>query len=118
MADDATFFKGMKLTQAEISILDRYVGIIEQAQKNRVDFYRSGTVAFTPGAMLVIAVAKFVYDVYQDYGSIAITPEDIQRQFKSIAKELAELESRGTDAPSADIYARFRQELLATKKPK
>jgi hypothetical protein len=57
-ADD-TFVHGMGLTEAEIDALDRYIGLMEQATKNPKDFARSEAVAFTPRAMLAIAVAEF-----------------------------------------------------------
>lgn len=106
----------MRLTPAEVRALERYVGMIERASKSKLDFLGSGEVAFTPGAMLAVAVANFAYEVYKDYGHVALTPEDIQMHFKSVAKELAALEARGEDAPSLDIYARFRRDLMASKK--
>ena len=116
MAEDSTFVSGMKLTQAEVDGLDRFVRTIEEATNNRLGFVNSDTVAFTPGALLAVAVAKFVYDVYQDYGVVAISREEFQAQFKSIAKELADLESAGEESLSLDTYARFRRDLAAAKK--
>ena len=45
---EETFLKRMQLTKDEIAALDRYVGFIEQARKNPVDFIQGGSVAFTP----------------------------------------------------------------------
>jgi hypothetical protein len=118
MSDESTFISGMRLTQAEVAALDRYVSMIEQAEKNRLGFINSGQVAFTPGALLAIAVAKFVYEVYQDYGKVALGPEEFQRHFKTIARELAELESMGEESLSLDVYARLRKELMAARQTK
>jgi hypothetical protein len=114
--DDPEFVRGMRLTQAEVDALDRYIGIIEQAAKNPVDFARSDAVAFTPGALLVVAVARFAYQVYCDYGKAAVTPQDIQFQWKEIAKELAEIESGGLDAVGLDTYAKLRRGLVASRR--
>ena len=116
MPDNPDFVQGMRLSPREIDVLERYVGVIEQATKNRMEFVKSELVAFTPGALLVVAVANFAYRVYQDYGSQALTPEDLQVHFKSVASELAELESRGDEALTLDTYARFRKELMAAKR--
>ena len=118
MSEDSTFVKGMKLTPSEIAVLDRYVNLIEQADKNPLEFVASNRVAFTPVAMLVIALAKFAYDVYQDYGKVAISPEELQMHFKSIAKKLADLESGGEESLSLDTYARLRRELVGAKSAK
>ena len=68
--------------------------------------------AFTPGALLVVAVADFAYELYKDYhkGS-SFTDEEFAVEFKNVARELAELEARGEVAPSLDVYARFRRDL-------
>lgn len=116
MSDRSSFIEGMKLTPQEIDALDRYVGVIEEAAKNRVDFARSDRVAFTPGAMLVVAVAEFAYRVYRDYGQVALTPEDLQVHFKSIARELAELEAGVEESVGIDAFARLRKQLVAAKK--
>lgn len=116
MPEEASLFSTMKLSPMEISALDRHVSLIEQANKNRLDFLRSDAVAFTPGALLAVAVARFAYQVYQDYGRVAMSPEDIQSHFKDVARELAELEAGGEDSLSLDIYSRFRRDLVAAKK--
>lgn len=116
MAEGSDFIEGMRLNAREIDALDRYVGLIEKAAKNRLDFVKSDEVAFTPGALLAVAVARFAYEVYQDYGSVALTPEDIQMHFKSIAQEMAELESMGEEALTLDRYAKFRRDLMAAKR--
>lgn len=116
MADGSSFVEGMRLTSREIDVLDKYVGMIEQATKSRVDFANSGQVAFTPGALLAVAVARFAYQVYRDYGSVALSPEEIQAEFKTIARELAELEAGGPEAMNLDTYARFRKDLMSSRK--
>lgn len=116
MSDRSNFIEGMRLSPDEISALDRYVGIIEQATKNRVEFSNSGQVAFTPGALLVVAVAEFAYRVYRDYGQVALTPEDLQVHFKSVARELAELEAGVEESAGLDAFARLRKQLVAAKK--
>lgn len=116
MADESTFVQGMRLTPREIDVLERHVGMIEQAAKNRMDFLKGDVVAFTPGALLAVAVARFAYEVYRDYGSVALRPEDLQMHFKSIAQELVELETNGEEALSLDVYARLRRDLVAAKK--
>ena len=113
---EETFLKRMQLTKDEIAALDRYVGFIEQARKNPVDFIQGGSVAFTPGALLVVAVAHFAYELYKDYhkGS-SFTDEEFAVEFKNVARELAELEARGEVAPSLDVYARFRRDLRESR---
>jgi hypothetical protein len=110
------FFKEMNLTKSEINTFEKYVTLIESAQKNGVEFLNSEVLAFTPAALLVVAVAKFAYDVYQDYGVIARDPKDFAVHFKNIIKELSKLEDLDDDAPSLDTYARLRQDLLIAKK--
>ena len=44
-----TFLKRMQLTKDEIAALDRYVGFIEQARKNPVDFIQGGIGGLHPG---------------------------------------------------------------------
>ncbi len=118
MADKPDFIRNMRLSRQELDVVDRYVGIIEQATKSRLDFIRDGggQVAWTPGALLVVAVAKFAYDVYQDYGKVAVSPDDFQLHFKSIARELAALEQAGEDSVGLDTFARLRADLLDAKK--
>lgn len=116
MTENSNFVRDMKLTQRELDVVDRYVGIIEQATKNKLDFIGGGTVAWTPGALLVVAVAKFAYDVYQDYGKVAVSREEFQSHFKSIAKELSALEAAGEDSLSLDTFSRLRNDLLLSKK--
>jgi hypothetical protein len=116
--DDPEFVRGMRLTSAEVEVLGRYIDLIEKAAKNPVDFARSQAVAFTPGAMLVVAVAQFAYQVYCDYGKATVTPQDIQYQWKAIAKRLAEIEARGEGAVDVDTYARLRRGLLAARQSK
>jgi hypothetical protein len=113
--DERELVRGMRLTPAEIDVLDRYIGIIEQAAKNPVEFARSEVVAFTPVALLVVAVARFAYQVYCDYGKAMVTPEMIQTQWASIAKELVRIESAGVDALGIDSYAKLRKGLMAAK---
>lgn len=110
------FFKDMKLSRQEIETFEKYVTTIEKAQKNGVEFLNADVLAFTPAALLVVAVAKFAYDVYQDYGTIAADPHDFQVHFKSIIKELSALESMDQDSPSLDTYARLRKDLICAKK--
>lgn len=110
------FFKDMKLTKNEIQTFEKYVGVMERAQKNSVEFINSEALAFTPAALLVVAVAKFVYDVYQDYGAVATDPREFQTHFKSIIKDLNRLEELDGDVPSLDVYARLRKTLIAAKK--
>lgn len=110
------FVRGMRLTAQEVEVLDRYINLMEQASKNPADFVRTEAAAFTPGALLVVAVARFAYQVYCDYGKAMVTPEMIQSQWKDIAKELAAIESRGEQALGLDSYARLRKGLLAAKR--
>lgn len=111
------FMKSMNLSSEEISTFEKYVNLIERAEKNSVDFFKDkDTLAFTPAALLVVAVAKFAYDVYQDYGRIAADPADFQVHFKRVIKQLHQFESASDNAPSLDSYAIMRQELLVAKK--
>lgn len=115
MARQTDFIKGMNLTKGEIDTVERYMGLIEQADKNKLEFLNSNQVAFTPAALLVVAVAKFAYDVYQDYGSVAVDPDTFQQQFKLIAQELHRIECVSDDLPGLDVYASLREELIAAK---
>lgn len=110
------FFQEMNLSKSEIETFEKYVSIIEKAQKNSVEFINTDVLAFTPGALLVVAVAKFAYDVYQDYGAVAVDPREFQMHFKGIIKELNELENMDLDSPSLDIYTRLRKDLILAKK--
>jgi hypothetical protein len=114
-ADD-TFVHGMGLTEAEIDALDRYIGLMEQATKNPKDFARSEAVAFTPGAMLAIAVAEFAYRVYRDYGRGVVIQAQLQAEWRAIAQQLATLEEGGEEALGVDTYARLRKALAAAKR--
>ena len=116
MTDRADFVKGMRLTDREITALERQLGVIEQAAKNRLDFVSSDTVAFTPGALLVVATAEFAYRVYQDYGRVALAPEELQRHLKDVATRLADLESSGDVALSLDLYTKLRHDLMGARK--
>lgn len=113
---ELSFIKTMNLSREELDTVERYMGLIEQANKNSLEFLGSERIKFTPAALLVVAVAKFAYDVYQDYGKVAMEPTDFQRQFKRIAQELHRLESVSDDLPRLDIYARLREELIAARK--
>lgn len=113
---DSDFVTGMRLSSQEIDVLGKYVEMMEQATKDKLGFADSGAVAFTPGALLVVAVAKFVYDVYQDYGKVALSARDLQSHFKSVANELAELESVDKGSLSLDTYAKFRKDLMEAKR--
>lgn len=114
--DGEKFVSGMQLTTAEIDLLSRYLDVMEQADKHPEEFLRSEAAAFTPGALLVVAVAEFAYRVYCDYGKAMVTPEMIQSQWKKIAKELASIEAGGEAALGVNSYARMRKGLLAAKK--
>src|SRR5438128_6314918 len=105
------FIRGMNLTKEEIETLERHLDILERANKNSAEFLSSGQARFTPVALLVVAVAKFVYDVYQDYGAMARDPREFQDQFKRIVKELRRIEDAGDDLPGLDVYARLRADL-------
>jgi hypothetical protein len=115
---DSEFVRGMRLTPAEVEVLDRYIAVIEKAAKNPVDFARSDVVAFTPVALLVVAVAQFAYQVYCDYGKAMVTPGDIQVQWKAIARRLAELDANGDAALGVDSYAKLRRGLMAARQDK
>lgn len=114
--DSDQFVRGMQLTAAEIDVLSKYLDVMEQADKHPEEFLRSEAAAFTPGALLVVAVAEFAYRVYCDYGKAMVTPEMIQTQWKKIARELAAIESGGEAALGLGSYARMRKGLLAAKK--
>lgn len=107
------FFKGMKLTPEEIRTFEKYIDVIEDASKGGVNFLRSPEVlAWTPGALLVVAVAKFVYDVYQDYGVIDQT-QDLQIAMNNMIDDLNALEkSGGKDAPNLKSFAKVRKEVF------
>jgi hypothetical protein len=80
------FIKGMKLTKAELKSFEELINQLELAAKDPVSFQRTGgSVAFTPGAALAIAVAKFAYDVYKDYKNSWI-PGD--KEFELIFKDM------------------------------
>ena len=111
------FIKGMNLSKVEIETFERYVDLIEKAQKNSVEFFNDKErLAFTPAALLVVAVAKFAYDVYQDYGVVARTPAEFQVHFKKVIQELCEIEAMSEEgAPNLDTYAKLRKDLLDAK---
>jgi hypothetical protein len=111
------FIEKMNLSREEIATFEKYVDMMENAEKNGIKFMNDPSVlAFTPGALLFVAVAKFVYDVYQDYGAIAANPTDLQVNFKQIIKQLHVLENATEDAPSMDAYSAMRREIMSAKK--
>ncbi len=112
------FIKGMNLSKAEIDTFERYVDLIEKAEKNSVAFFHDADqLAFTPAALLVVAVAKFAYDVYQDYGHSVVNASDFQAHFKGVIKELCRIEEMSDKgAPSLDTFAQLRKDLLEAKK--
>jgi hypothetical protein len=109
----------MNLTREEIQTFEKYVNLIEQAEKNGISFIgEAQRQAFTPGALLAVAVARFVYDVVRDYGGFVIAQEqtDFQSAMKGIIKDLHEFDSSTEDAPTLDIFAKVRRDLAISKK--
>jgi hypothetical protein len=115
----AEFFSTMNLTPQEIQTFEKYVNLIEKAEKNGVNFvHESELKAFTPAGLLVVAVARFVYDVVRDYGGFLIDQEqpDFQLIMKGIIKELGNIENSDGDAPSLDVFASVRRDLALSRK--
>lgn len=107
------WIREIKLSRDEIATLEKYVNVIERADKSKVDFLSSGSseFKFTPLAMLVLAVVRFVYDVYRDYGSKAFEQTEFPHVLKDVVQSLRKIESLSADNPSLDIYAKLRRDL-------
>lgn len=114
--ENPDFIKGLNLNKEEIATLERFVDLVEKAQKDRFQFFRGQEVAFTPGALLAVAVAKFVYDVYQDYGRVAVDITTFQKHFKEVIGELREIEEMTGESGSLDTYSKLRKDLGSIKK--
>ncbi len=110
------FIKGMNLNREEIATFEKYISLLEKAEKNPMDFLGGRELAFTPGALLVVAVARFAYQVYRDYGALSVNTAEFQVQFRDVIRKLTEIESMAEDFPSLDIYARLREDLASIRK--
>jgi hypothetical protein len=116
---DFDFIKGMNLSREELESFEKFVDMVEKAEKNPVGFSKSDMVAFTPAAALGIAVAKFAYDAYMDYRHSWLTApdQDFEFQVKELARGLHRVEiEANSDAPSFDTYAKLRKTLQDARK--
>ena len=110
------FIKGMNLNRDEIATFEKYISLLEKAEKHPSEFLSGQALAFTPAALLVVAVAEFVYQVYRDYGSVAVNAAEFQVRFRDVIRKLNKLESMSEDYPSLDIYAQLREDIAALRK--
>jgi hypothetical protein len=113
------FVKGMKLNKTELQSFEELIKQLELAAKDPVSFQNTGgTVAFTPGAALAVAVAKFAYDVYMDYRhSWLTTDKDFEKIFKNMIQDYTKLkQGKKLTAAKLDTITNLRKSVVKAQK--
>jgi hypothetical protein len=115
------FIADMNLSRDELETFEKYIDKLERAVKNPIEITKGG-VMFTPEAALVLAVAKFAYDLYKDYKKSwlpaleEVRDLEFEQQVKSFIQDLNRLESQADgEAASLDTYTKLRKSILTAK---